>query len=93
MQPEMQEFLDQRFELARNFLSAGGREILDDMDKVFSPAIWAHLDQLALLRTQDKLVIPQKPPLDPVLREQMAWVWSLGYAVGASGFIPDSATK
>lgn len=58
--------------------------LLQEITGTFQAELHEHLAGQAYIRRGQKMAIPVEPDLDRVIRRQVLFAWSLGYAVGSS---------
>lgn len=85
--------LDQSYRQAQAFLAGPGQDLVTEIAVIFQYEIHKSLKDQSHMSYKNKLVLPENAALLDVLRRQVAFAWSLGFAAGASGFQPQNHTS
>lgn len=84
--------LDQSYRQAQVFLAGPGQDLVREIAVIFQHEIHKSLKDQSHMSYKNKLVLPENAVLLDVLRRQVAFAWSLGFAAGAAGFRPQNNT-
>ncbi|HOB86865.1 MAG TPA: hypothetical protein PKO38_04160 [Bacillota bacterium] len=83
MNPNVQKYLDERFEKGKQFLESQ-EDLLKELSETFEAEIWGALENQAIFRLGQKMALPLQPSLQSVVNRQILFAWGLGFAVGSA---------
>ena len=83
MNPNVQRYLDERFEKGKQFLESQ-EDLLKELSETFEAEIWGALENQAIFRLGQKMALPLQPSLQSVVNRQILFAWGLGFAVGSA---------